>query len=165
MADDTTRADFIHPALLERLGRLVNTWALVEAAQNELFSFIVNGDPGLMYVVTQNVAAKTITSWIRTLLPIRLSDERTVEAITTILNAIDDARGDRNTLVHGIWRNGPEPETALVNTIKWERPEFVRHELVTVADLNEIIGYLSDIVRDLHFVGKRLGFLRPRRPQ
>ena len=63
----------IEPDFLERLGRIVTQWAFVEATESEMISHLLDADPGGMYVMTQSVSGKTLTDWIRTLVPIRLS--------------------------------------------------------------------------------------------
>ena len=63
----------IEPEFLERLGRIVTQWALIEATEGEIVSQLLDADPGGMYVMTQSVSGQTLTNWIRTLEPIRLT--------------------------------------------------------------------------------------------
>ena len=93
----------IEPEFLERLGRIVTQWALIEATEGEIVSQLLDADPGGMYVMTQSVSGQTLTNWIRTLVPIRLTHPGSQKRINILLTEIDEARAERNALAHGLW--------------------------------------------------------------
>jgi hypothetical protein len=72
---------------------------------------------------------------------------------------IKTASEDRNAYVHGVWQNGPEPKTATVQTVRLNRAEIVRDELVTCADLTDLAAEIEDITQELRELARRLGFL------
>ena len=112
-----------------------------------------------MHIVTQNVSGATITDWLRTLCDIRFTHEASRKALKELLRIIDETRSERNALVHGIWHPGPIPQTALVNSLRLDRRELMKDELVTIADLDELIHRIDTIVAELTTVGKNLGIL------
>lgn len=101
----------------------------------------------------------TITNWIRTLVPVKFSNPETVATILELLDRLEKVRAERNTLVHGLWRNGREPGTADVQTFRWERHEVVQTHLVTRADLDDLIHEIRGIIEELGTLGERLGYL------
>lgn len=146
----------VSPDLAARLGTLVIRWSVVEHWISELFSFLTKGDPGLMLIVTVNISQSTLTTWIRTLNDIYKSPGDLQQRIRDILAEVDELRGERNTLVHGIWHTGTEPNSVIVQTVKLERAEIVRDLVVTAADLNDLIervievnSRLADILREI----------------
>lgn len=145
----------IEPEFHERLGRIVTSWAVVEAFQSELLGLLLHADRGSMYIMTQNVSAATVTNWIRTIAPIRLSHHETQDRIAALLAEIDEARAERNALVHGVWGTNSNPGTVLIQTVRWERAEVVKSELWTLADLDELIDRLLPLRQELDSLIKR----------
>jgi len=156
--EETILAPDIDPQLLQRLGMVVSRWAYVEALEGEFLAFLAHADPGAMYVLTQSVTGATLTDWLRILAPIRLTHPDTTERLKALFTRIDETRSERNVLVHGLCRPGPEPGTLLTQTVKWERAEVVREELMTAPDLDDLIQRIHEIAAELIFLGKRLGF-------
>ena len=146
----------IAPEFHERLGRIITNWAVIEALQAEFLAHLLQADPGSMYIMTQNVSAKTVTSWIRTMTPIQLSDQESQQRIADLLTEIDEVRADRNALVHGVWSTESVTGTVLVQTVRWERADIVKDEIWTLADLDELIDRLLPLGEELHFLVKRL---------
>lgn len=149
----------IDTQLMTMLGRVVTTWSLVEGYTTELVAFLLEADPGSFYVVSRNVANATVTDWARTLATMRFDNDNTREKLAALLSSADEARAERNIYVHGLWKPGPEPQTALVQTVRWDRREVVKYELVTLSDLEELLERIANIVGELRFVGRRLGFI------
>ena len=56
---------------------------------------------------------------------------------------------------------GPEAITAIVTTIRLDRAEIVKGELVTTHDLDGQIEEIGDIYAELVELGTRLGFHQP----
>ena len=52
----------IEPEFHERLGRIITSWAVIESLQAEFLAHLLQADPGSMYIMTQNVSAKTVTA-------------------------------------------------------------------------------------------------------
>ena len=158
MSDDPLGID---PTLYEALGRAIARWSYVEHILAEFLSFLVQGDPGRMYVITQNVAGSTITDWARVLSRMTFKHEETLEAFKRLFTSIDDARSERNAYVHGLWKVGPEPGTATVTTVRWERKEVIKMELVTQGDLAGLLERANEIHEELALLGFKLGFRQP----
>lgn len=53
---------------------------------------------------------------------------------------------------------GSEPKTVNVMTVKLERIELMRTELVTLADLQVLLAEITDIYRELAAFGDMIGF-------
>jgi hypothetical protein len=148
----------VSPQLMAGLGLIVSRWAYVEALEGEFLSFLTDADPGSMYTITQSVSGATLTDWLRTLSQVRFSSANMVANLGKLFTNIDETRADRNALVHGLWKPGPEDGTAIVQTIRWDRREVVREELVTAADIDELVERIIDINRELLMLGNSLGF-------
>jgi hypothetical protein len=148
----------IDPALLERLGRVVYQWAFVEMVQGMFLAFLLHADQGLVHMVTTNISGTTLTDWIRTLVPIRFKDATTQENIRDLLRRIDEARAERNTLVHGMWSVGNAPRTVFVSTIGWERAEVMTNRLIRVDDFDGLLEEIGAIYDELVWLGKQAGF-------
>lgn len=112
----TTRE--LEPELLMRLGRVVTTWATVEALQSEFLAFLLKADPGATYAVSQTTASSTITGWLLTLCSVRSTDDAKMASLEEALREVNEPRVDRNALVHGVWATTTEPGTALVQTVR-----------------------------------------------
>ncbi len=150
----------IEPEFHERLGRIITNWAVIDSLQTEFLAHLLQADPGSMYIMTQNVSAKTVTGWIRTMTPIHLSDQESQQRIADLLNKIDEMRADRNALVHGLWSTESTAGTVLVQTVRWERAEIVKGEIWTLADLDELVDRLLPLREELYFLVKRLVEIR-----
>jgi hypothetical protein len=148
----------IHADLLSALGRICIGWSYVEALQGHFLAWLLQAEPGRAFVITQNVSSSTVTDWIRTLLQVPQIRRTGIGDLSELLSAISNTRGERNRLVHGVWSPGPEPVTAEIQTVRWDRSEIVQTELVTVADLNDLLHRVEDIMRELLSLGRRLGF-------
>lgn len=143
--------------MLSRLGGIVVLWAHVEHWLSELLTALVEANPALMYVVTGNVSASTVAAWIRTLLDVRGDTDSIAQEVRQLLQTIDELRSERNTLIHGLWAFDT-PDTALVQTVRWERAEVVKQEVVTLADLDELSTAISEALEALRALGARHGF-------
>jgi hypothetical protein len=150
--------DPIYSDLLTGLGRVVVAWAYVESLEGLLLSYLLQGEPARMFVVTQNVSGSTVTGWIRTLLTIPLVQKSGIGDLADMLQEIDDVRGERNRLVHGLWSPGGEPMAAAIQTIRWDRAAVVKTELVTVADLNDLLHRAESLIGEIRTPGNRFGF-------
>jgi hypothetical protein len=124
----------------------------------DFLAFMVEGNASFMHVVTKNVSGSTVVDWLRTLAPVRFTDPQTQASLNDLFSRIDQLRAQRNAYVHGIWAAGREPATAMVMTIRWERAEVLRDELVTPEDLSALLEEIHDVYRELVFLGDKLGF-------
>ena len=123
-----------------------------------MFAFLLHADPGLSHVVTANVSGSTMTDWIRTLVPIRFTNAETQDNIRDLLNRVDETRAERNAFVHGIWTAGPEPGTAFVSTIRWDRREIMTNRLVGADDLSGLLEGIREVYDELVWLGRKAGF-------
>lgn len=153
MTEPESPTRHIDPEILQGLGEFVVVWGLLEGLVQDLFVATVEGKIGPMMVVTSTISASTISNWIRTTIGFRPTPAPLELEIREILNEYDELRGERNALIHGLWgtdRSGPG--TVLVQTLRLDRKPPVRGQLVTAADLVELIQLtlsLSDRFRKL----------------
>jgi hypothetical protein len=132
----------LSPILLQRFALVIIQWSQVEAHFNEILAWLLEADSGFLNLVTQNTSGATQIGWMRTLFDGRFKDGPFKTKAAALLDDIDTLRIERNGLAHGIWSPGPEMDTALVQTLKLERTEIIRDELVTLADLNDLSAEL-----------------------
>lgn len=144
--------------IYQRIGKVAIEWAWIEILLGEMLSHFCRADPGAMYVITQTVSAATITSWLRTLTQIQVHDGDSAKVISDLLNDVDDARSERNTIVHGIWWAADDPGFAWVQTARWEREEVTRSELWSIGDLDATIANMNAIQLMLANLGIKLDF-------
>jgi hypothetical protein len=153
---------FALPAeITQGLGEIVIAWSRVEALLAEFLSYLLQADPGSMYVLNQDIAGSTQLKWIRTLAQ-KFTNENTQKGLATLFDRIDKVRGERNVYIHGVWGPGPEEGTAIVQTVKLDRAEWVRTELVTGPDLKEVFEDIKSVSDELSVIAKQLGFLKGR---
>jgi hypothetical protein len=136
------------------LGTIITGWAHIDQCMGEFLSFLVEGNPALMYVITNNVSASTISGWIRTLLRVKYDGED--PEVMNLLDRVDELRRERNALAHGLW-SPHVPGAAQVQTIRWERRE-VKIEIVTLSDLKELAHDIDEAGKALASLGQRYGF-------
>lgn len=153
-----------HAMLVERLGAIVYRWAYVEYFEGDLLAYIMDADPGRMHAITKSVSSSSITGWLRLLAPFQFTHPETQAKLADLFDRIDRARAERNVYVHGLWSAGPEPATADVMTIRWERAEIMKRELVTASDLDALLADIGEIQAELAWLGDKLGF-HPTQPR
>lgn len=125
--------------VLEAFGRFVTAWAFIDRMITSAFTNMIRAERGLAFVVTQNVMASTVQGWLRTTTNFAFgSDTPEVLELNAVLAHVDDIRAERNALIHGLWQRGPEANTALVQTVRLERREVLKEELITLADVQEL---------------------------
>lgn len=157
MSNPSTSTPFNLPGpIRQSLGDVVIGWARVDALMAEFLSFLLHAERGAMYVLNQDVAGGTQMKWIRSLIGERFTNENTLAGLKVLLFRIDGARAERNAYVHGLWRPGPEEGTALVQTIKLDRVEAIRDELVTAANLNELFSDIESVGDELQDILTKL---------
>jgi PII-like signaling protein len=144
------------PELLAAFARVVILWSYVEALQDHLLSFLVQGEPGRMFVIMGNVSTATKTDWIRTLLRLPAVQAVGMGDLKNLLEEIDDLRAEGNTLAHGIWSfGGAGGASATVQTIRMDRAIPIKTLLVTTPDLAELLHRIENIVREFRAVAAR----------
>lgn len=148
----------IAPRLYTLLGQAVTRWSYVEAEMNNLLAYLLHADAGSMYVVTQSVAAATVSNWTRVMSEVHFRNHPyIVEDLHKLLAEIDEIRAERNTYVHGIWSAESE-DAALVMTMRWERSEVSKDELVTEADLTSLLERTTEVYEALVRFGVQIGY-------
>jgi hypothetical protein len=147
----------IEDVILRNLGELVVVSAYLEHLVGDLFSATLTNtatgaapDPGSLLVVTQNVSPATLTDWIRALLKARPTPPYVLDELKEILNDVDEARRERNALVHGLWGTDHSPAgTATVQTVRVGNSPPIRDQLVTPDDLHALIEQVLDVAERL----------------
>ncbi len=143
-----------------RIGMVASEWAYIEMLLDKMLAHFISAPPGTTYVITQTVGSASIVQWIRTLIDVRLRTRPENFAILTdLLNEVDGARSERNTIVHGVWRAGDVEGAAIVQTFRWDRAEVIRDEVLSPPDLDDFIEELQQIQKRLKDAGVSLGFL------
>lgn len=151
----------IEPELLERLGRVVVTWSVIERWISELFIFITKGTPGLMYVVTESISQSTLTGWNRTLLDIVDIPTEILDELRDILNEVDELRAERNMLVHGLWGTSGPADSVVVQTVRLDRKDIVRDVVITASDLDDLIDRILQLHARFFTVAVAVGMRTP----
>jgi len=144
----TTNSYNITIDLLARLGLIVTRCAWIDEIISDILTKLIEAHRAPMYVITQNVSASTVSDWLRTLGPLHLKDPALQEQLRSTLALADDVRRERNALAHGLWRDGPEPNTATIQTIRLDRVEIIKEELCTVADLDDLIERCTEALTE-----------------
>lgn len=126
----------------------------------EMLAHFCQADHGSMYVITQSVGVASQTDWLRTLTQVRVKDAQTIAVVLGVLNEIDAARNERNTIVHGTWRAHTEPGHAMVQTFNWSRAEVARDELWDLQELDAVIEHIQRLQLMLGNLGLKMGFLK-----
>jgi hypothetical protein len=150
----------LSPEFYQRIGRVAAEWGWVEMVLHEMLAFFCKADPGSMYVITQSVGVSSVVGWLRILAGISLADHSTVQVISDLLKDIDEARAERNTVVHGTWTGHDDPTLALVQTFKWDRVEVAKTEVWDTADLDDLIAHIESLQLVLGNIGVKFGFLK-----
>jgi hypothetical protein len=148
----------VHGPLLERLGAIVYRWAFIEWVQGEFLGYLLHADKGRIYLITQSISGATITGWLRTLAPMQFTHPTTQAGLNDLFTRIDAARGERNAYVHGLWTSGTEPGIADVMTLRLDRQEVMRRELVDQSDLDGLLEEIEYIYTELVRIGIEVGF-------
>ena len=149
----------IEPELLYALGQVVVSWSAIEAIIAEFLSFMLAANPAHMYVLNQTTSVEMQSKWIRTLIEIRVPDQSDKDELENLFKEFDEVRRDRNAIVHGLWSTRCEPGAVLVQTMRLDRAEIAREELVTRADLDELIDRIGELRAEFSRIGKFCGFL------
>jgi hypothetical protein len=142
------------------LGSIVESWAYVDAIVNEMLSFMCRADPGSMYAITQTVAASSVSSWVRTLVEVKFTDDSNRQTILDLLTEIDGLRAERNIVVHGLWNMDATDDAAIVQTMRWDRREVTRFELMTRSDMEDLRSRIDDARLRIGRLGLFMGFLK-----
>jgi hypothetical protein len=150
----------VPPDISQSLGEVIVAFSRVEALLAEFLSFLLEANPGFMYVLNQDVASSTQIKWIRALCEARFTDQTTLENLKKLFTDIDGVRIERNTYVHGVWSPGSLPGTFCVQTVKFGRDEIIHQSVVTSPDLDDLCNEITRVADELHMVGKKLGFIR-----
>lgn len=150
--------------IYNRIGKVATEWSWIEMLLAEMLAHFCHADHGAMYVVTQSVSSASIIGWLRTLTDIQVKDQAQAKVVLELLNEVDDARTERNTIIHGTWRAADDPGFAWVHTLRWGRQEVAREELWSLADLDAAIHNLTQVQLMLANLGVKMGFLKLETP-
>jgi hypothetical protein len=150
----------IDPALNDRLGQIVMRFSSLEYWVTALLATLLQADHGGMMLITTNISVAQQTKWVRGILALRHEEREPSSEVLALLDRADELRSERNELAHGIWGEGPEPQTALIQTVGLDRPEIIRTRLVTVHDLNQLVIEINHWIEDYVALGRKLGFPR-----
>jgi len=148
----------IHPKLLIELGCITIASAQIEGLllQFLIYMMAVGHEDG-MHVISENTPVSRLLQWVRLVAEQRFEPEA-YNKLKVLFDRTQDAIAERNTYVHGLWKNGPDAETALIQTIKMNREFPLKWELATFADLRELLIELEYIAQELHAVGVECGY-------
>ncbi len=155
MKDQSTA---IHAALLEGIGLVVLRWAYVEALEGEFLTFLTGAKPGGLYAILPTVSGKSITSWLRTMIEIKIDDQGSITRLLALCTRIDDTRAERDNIAHGLWHPGKEPQTGIIQTVNIAHNAVFLGESMTPADLDDLAERIGEIIAELVHVGVNLGW-------
>lgn len=143
--------------LMETFGRFVTQWSILDRLIGYAFVSVAKADSVYSLVFTQSIMASTIQGWLRTTANLHYAQHPDLAAFNEVLVEIDELRADRNALVHGLWKRGVEPNTAIVQTIRLERSEIVKSELLTVADVEQLVSDTINLIARFNDLARRMG--------
>jgi hypothetical protein len=144
--------------VMTALGGIVMLWAYVDEWLGALAGHLLEANPALFHIVSNNVSASTVTDWLRTLLHAHAHPDGADRADLDLLTVIDGLRAERNALMHGLWQPGIEPGIWTVQTIRLERAEIIKKEVVTFADLEELKVAITEAKEAVEALGRRFGY-------
>ena len=121
------------------VGRIVIHFAYVESWIDKLAGQLIGANPPLFQFVAQDVSSASKLGWIRQLLKQMFVGQNGHQHMLAMLDRVDDIRKQRNSLMHGLWREGSTNNVALVQTVRTDRAIPIQHELITVADLADLL--------------------------
>ena len=129
-------------------GRIITQWSYAEASLSHLVAFLTGAQPHLLHMVTQDVSASSLVGWARSLVRALVPSNSPDHArLLALLGECDSVRADRNNLVHGMWKPGTEPGTAVVRTIKTDRSDIILDALWTSHDLTDLLNRVNAQIR------------------
>ncbi len=140
---------------------VVHRWAYVEALEGEFLTYLTGAKPGGLYAILPTVSGKSITSWLRTIIEIKIEHEASRTKLLVLCTRIDDTRIERNSIAHGLWHPGKEPKTGIIQTVNIASNAVVLSELMTRSDLDDLAERIGEIMADLIHVGFNLGWHKP----
>ena len=136
----------LEPEFFEKLGRLVQHWALIDAGLVDLLAACLHADPGMTLLLARTVSGSTVTDWVRKMSRFLDTPEDSLQELESILRQIDELRAERNALVHGLWATDLSGAgTILVQTFRLHATQPARQRLVTLADIDELIDLTLEI--------------------
>ncbi len=139
----------ISDELTAGVGRVVIHFAYLESFVDKLTGQLIGASPSLFQFVAQDVSNASKLGWIRQLLKQMFVGQVGHAHMIEMLDRIDDARRQRNSLMHGLWREGSEGNVALVQTIRTDRAIPIQHEVITVADLADLLKDILTLTCEL----------------
>jgi hypothetical protein len=155
MKDQSTAID---ATLLEGIGLVVQRWAYVEALEGEFLTFLTGAKPGGLYAILLAVSGKSITSWLRTMIEIKIDQQESRTRLLALCTRIDDASAERNNIAHGLWHPGREPQTGIIQTVNIAHNAIFLSEPMTRTDLDDLAERIGEIIAELVHVGVSLGW-------
>ena len=155
-----------HPApdkeIYARIGAVASEWSYMEILLANMLAHFCGAEHGAMLVITQTVANSSVVQWLRTLIEIKVKDLHSKDILLNLMNEVDDARTERNTLVHGAWYGDVNagPGFAWVQTFRWDRAEAAKDEFYSASDIDSLIGEIQRLQGEIAQIGLMLGFLK-----
>ena len=147
----------IDPSLLALTGRIITQWSYAEASLSHLVAFLTGAQPHLLHMVTQDVSASSLVGWARSLVRALVPSNSPDHArLLALLGECDSVRADRNNLVHGMWKPGTEPGTAVVRTIKTDRSDIILDALWTRHDLMDLLNRVNAVAGEMAYIVARM---------
>jgi hypothetical protein len=146
--------------LAARLGEIVMRWSAAEGCLAHLLASLVEADPAALSLVTEGLAGGARAQALRALLYARLHRQDGIGEMLDHLSKADDLRADRDALADGLWAaTGCAAGSARVHALRKGR---LTAWLVTIAELDELIGSINQWMAEFVMLGRRLGLPRRR---
>jgi len=152
----------IDPELTKRLGQIAIKWTVIEEWLGHMLGTLIDADLGGANVLTSEMGAAAVIKAIKNCIAINEPKQPELSAVRELIEDADELRGERNIYIHGVWELGPQPDTALVQTTGWQRPEIIRSRLVTTTDLDHLLADFDHFMRRFVELGIAFGFPRKR---
>jgi hypothetical protein len=152
----------VDPELIKRLGQIAINWAVIEEWLGHMLGTLIDADLGGASVLTNEMGAAAVIRALKNCIAIYEAKDPELKVVRELVEEADELRAERNIYIHGLWEPGKEPQTALVQTTGWQRPEIIRSRLVTITDLDQLLAEFDDFMRSYVELGIRFRFPRKR---
>jgi hypothetical protein len=143
---------------LEAIGATAAQWARVESVMELMICglYEINADRGL--VLTSNLSLNSRLDLLRILANNAVDDKLIRERFVAAVNRIADVYGERNKMVHGIWKRTDKPGVARRLTLRARGKRVVGNiDDLSAAAIWGIFETATDLVLDLSVLADDLG--------
>jgi hypothetical protein len=147
------------------IGRMMVSWALLEAAMQDLIWHLLKIPMSDGRIMTQRMNAEIKIKWLHSFAKKHLEPEQ-LTVMKEILAVIEDTQDDRNFVMHGIWgTDAATSEPIACSLRKKSLPDEVTYEHFPVSRMRKIIADIEGAKAALMAWRRQLGPLPDKSPE